>query len=130
LLAVLAGKEVLSQGKDEIVWPLNSKGSFSVKSFCSTYFDALDGRDFTAKSIWKSKAPTKVCFFAWATTLGKIPTDDMLKRRNFRGPGRCSMCLQEEEALDHLLVHCRWVSSLWDLALSLMGISWVQPSNM
>jgi len=36
LLAVLAGKEVLSQGKHEILWPLNSKGSFSVKSFCST----------------------------------------------------------------------------------------------
>jgi len=40
LLPVLAGKEVLSQGKDEIVWPLNSKGSFSVKSFYSTHFDA------------------------------------------------------------------------------------------
>jgi len=65
LLAVLAGKEVLSQGKDEIVWPLDSKGSFSVKRFCFTHFDALDGRDFAAKSIWKSKAPTKVCFFAW-----------------------------------------------------------------
>jgi len=38
LLAVLPGKEVLFQGKDEIVWPLNPKGSFSVKSFCSTQF--------------------------------------------------------------------------------------------
>ena len=24
----------------------------------------------------------------------------------------------------------RWVSSLWDLSLSLMGISWVQPSKV
>jgi len=124
-LAALAGKEVLSQGKDEMVWPLNSKRSFSVKSFCSTQFEALDGCDFVAKSIWKSKVPTKVCFFAWAATLGKIPTDDMLKRRNFRGLSRCSMCLEEEEAVDHLLVHCQWVSSLWDLFLSLMGISWI-----
>ena len=56
--------------------------------------------------------------------------DDMLKRRNFRGQSRCSMCLEEEEIVDHLLVHCRWVSSLWDLSLSLMGINWVQPSNV
>ena len=32
--------------------------------------------------------------------------------------------------MDHLLVHCRWVSSLWDLSLSLMGVNWVQPSNV
>ena len=44
-------------------------------------------------------------------------------------PSRCSLCLEEEETADHLLVHCRWVSALWDLALSLTGISWVQPSN-
>jgi len=69
-------------------------------------------------------------FFAWAATLGKIPTDDMLKRRNFRGPSRCSMCLEEKETVDYLLVHCQWISSLWDLSLSLMGISWVQPSHV
>ena len=79
--------------------------------------------------FWKSKAPTKVCFFAWEATIGKIPTDDMLKRRNFGGPSRCSMCLEEEETVDHLLVLC-WVSLLWDLALSLIGISWVQSSNV
>jgi len=94
LLAVLAGKEVLSQGKDEILWPLNSMESFSTNSFCSTHFEALDGHDFAAKSIRKPKAPTKVCFFAWAATIGTIPMDDMLKRRNFRGPSRCSMCLE------------------------------------
>ena len=59
LLAVLAGKKDLSQGNDEIVWPLNSKGSFSVKSFCSTQFEALDGCDFAAKSIGSLKLPHK-----------------------------------------------------------------------
>ena len=110
--------KALSQEKDEIVWPLNAKGSFSIKSFCSTHSDALDGYDLAAMSIWKSKAPTKVCFFVWAASIGKIPTDDMLRRRNFRGPSRRSLCLEEEETADHLLVHCRWVSALWDLALS------------
>jgi len=36
LLALIAGTQVLCQGNDEIVRPLNSKGSFTVKSFCST----------------------------------------------------------------------------------------------
>ena len=40
------------------------------------------------------------------------------------------MCLEEQETVDHLLVHCRWVSALWDLALSRMGISWIQPFDV
>ena len=39
------------------------------------------------------------------------------------------MCL-EEESIDHLFVHCQWISSLWFLVLSFMGISCVQPSNI
>jgi len=42
---------VSRNGNDEIVWPLNSKGSFIVKSFCSTQHAALEGRDVAAKSI-------------------------------------------------------------------------------
>jgi len=114
LLALLAGKEVLPQGNDVIVWPLNSKGSFSVKSFCSTQVEATICWDVAAKSIWNSRVPTKACFFAWAAAKGKIPTEDKLKRRNFSGPSRCLLCLEDEETVDNLLVHCWLVSSLWD----------------
>ena len=54
--------------------------------------------------------------------------EDMLKR-NFCCPHRRSMFLDEEESMDHLLVHCQWVSSLWDLSL-FDGVSWIQPSNV
>jgi len=40
------------------------------------------------------------------------------------------MCLEDEESVDHLFVHCHWVSSLWFLVLSLMGVCWAQPSNV
>ena len=33
LSSFLAGKEVFPQGNDEIVWPLNSKGSLSSRGF-------------------------------------------------------------------------------------------------
>jgi len=121
LLTLLASKEVLPQGNDVIVWPLDPKGSFFVKSFCSTQVEAMRCRDDGAKAIWNPKVPTKACFFAWAASKGKISTEDKLKRRNFIGLSRCSLCLEEEEFVDHLLVHCRWVSLLWDLSLSLMG---------
>jgi len=40
------------------------------------------------------------------------------------------MCLVKEGSVNHLFVHCQWVSSLWFLILSLVGISWAQPSNV
>jgi len=63
-------------------------------------------------------------------TLEKVPTEDFLKRRNFHGPSRCVLCRQEEETVHHLLVHCLWASSLWQLGLSLLGVSWVQPGKV
>ena len=127
LLAILASREVRDQVKDELIWPLDVKGAFNIKSFCKVVFDRPFGPDFPSTAIWRSNAPPKVCFFAWATTLEKVPTEDVLKRRNFHGPSRCVLCGQEEETVHHLLVHCQWASSLWHLGLSLTGGSWVQP---
>jgi len=53
----------------------------------------------------------------------------LLKRRNFDLASRCAMCLLEEESAYHLFAYYQWVSSLRSLALSLMGVSWVQPYN-
>ena len=53
-----------------------------------------------------------------------------MRRRNFHGPSRCVLCRGEEETVNHLLVHCVWVSSLWQLGLSLMGVCWVQPRKV
>ena len=74
------------------------------------------------------RPPFKNLKLPWVATNGKIPTKDMLKRRSFRSPSRCSMCLKEEEFADHLLVHCWWVSLLWDTSLS--NRASVQPSNV
>jgi len=46
LLALLANREDLPHSNDEIVWPHDSKLSFTVKSFCTTQFETLSGLDF------------------------------------------------------------------------------------
>ena len=62
LLALLIGKEVLPCGNDEIVWLLNSKGSFTVKSFCSTQYAAFDGWNFAASPFGSVKLPQEHFF--------------------------------------------------------------------
>ena len=35
------------------------------------------------------------------------------------------MCEEDEEIIDHLLIHCKSVKMLWNHFLSIVGISWV-----
>ena len=55
---------------------------------------------------------------------------DQLKRRGMTFANRCFMCEEEEETIDHLLIHCKIAKMLWDLILSIVGISWVFPNSV
>ena len=48
----------------------------------------------------------KVDFFAWEASWGKVMTLDQLKKRGRFLANRCYLCEEEEETLNHLLVHC------------------------
>ena len=41
-------------------------------------------------------------------------TFDQLKRRGMTFANRCFMCEEEEETIDHLLIHCKSAKMLWD----------------
>jgi len=104
--------------EDKIVCSLDSRGIFFVKSLSERMLGS-NQPNFPDKAIWKSKAPKAGYFFTWAASKGKVFTKITLKRRNFNSANRCAMGLEEEKLVDHLFVHCQWVSSLSVLALSL-----------
>ena len=52
--------------------------------------------------------PTKVGFFAWEASWGKILTLDQLKRKGRILANRCFLCEEEEEKMvEHLLLQCQ-----------------------
>ena len=59
--------------------------------------------------------------------LGKVLTLDQLKRRGMTFANRCFLCEEDEETIDHLLIHCKSAKMLWNLFLSIVGTSWVFP---
>ena len=93
-------------------------------------FDSTPAIDFPHRSIWNSAVPPKFGFFTWEATWGKVLTLDNLKRRGMTFANRCFLCEEDEETINHLLVHCRSAKMLWDLLLSIGGINWVFPSSV
>ena len=54
-------------------------------------------------------------------------TLDQLKRRGIPLVNRCFLCEEEEETIDHLLMHCSRAKMLWNLFLAIMDYNWVFP---
>ena len=80
-------------------------GSFSVKLF---YLLLAPARDllFPSRLVWNPWVPTKVGFFAWEASWGKVLTLEQLKKRGRALANRCFLCGEREETIDHLLLHC------------------------
>jgi hypothetical protein len=62
------------------------------------------------------KAPSRVAFFVWTVTLGKILTLDNLQKMNVIVMEWRYMCKQCGESIDHLLLHCEVVTEIWNVS--------------
>jgi hypothetical protein len=85
---------------------------------------------FPWKAIWKPRVPPRVTFFIWTVALGKILTADNLRRQNIILVNWCCMCRVDEETIDHLFLHCKVATKLWDTDLSLFRMHWVMPRRV
>ena len=52
---------------------------------------------------------------------------DQLKKRERALANRCFLCGEEEETVDHLLIHRSKARLLWDPFLAIIGVNWVFP---
>ncbi|RVW47197.1 putative ribonuclease H protein [Vitis vinifera] len=105
------------------------KGQFRVKE-AYNLLARSDDIGFPSRSIWVTRVPTKVCFFAWEATWGRVLTLDRLQRRGLQLPNRCFLCGCEEESVNHILLHCTVVRVLWDIVFGLVDVKWVFPETV
>ena len=79
-LLILQGNRLVFSLEDRAVWKETKNGNFFVKSLYST-FEPRCAVLFLWNIIWSPCVPTKVGFFAWEASWGKVLTLDHLKRR-------------------------------------------------
>ncbi|RVW34126.1 hypothetical protein CK203_084378 [Vitis vinifera] len=95
------------------------------------YISAEDNSPlFPEKEVWGSYAPLRTRFFAWEAVWGKISTIDMLMRRGWSMANRCNLCKENEETVNHILIHCDKTRDLWNLLFSSFGVVWVLPDSV
>ena len=116
-------------GEDMFWWVPLCKGIFEVKSFYRVLL-SFGSISFLWKSIWKSKTPPRVAFFAWTAACSKILTLDNLRRRGMVLVNRCWLCESDGESVDHLLLHCGAASALWNAFFAWFGPCWVMPCSV
>ena len=54
-------------------------------------------------------------------------TLDQLKRKGISLANRCFLCEEDEETIEHLLIHCSRAKMLWNLFLAIVDSNWVFP---
>ena len=129
LLLTIRGVRLIPLVEDRMLWKETSNGIFPVKSL---YNDLASRRVdlFPYGMIWSPSVPTKVSFFAWEASWGKVLTLDQLKKRGRALANRCFLCCEEEESIDHIPMHCSKARVLWELLFALFGVTWVLPFSV
>ncbi|WKA11091.1 hypothetical protein VitviT2T_028622 [Vitis vinifera] len=79
LLQVLRGFRITRE-EDSVCWKGGGSGQFKVKD-AYNWLDRPMDVVFPKNKIWMERVPTKIMFFAWKATWGKILTLDRLQKR-------------------------------------------------
>ena len=128
LLQILRNQRITME-EDLALWKGGKNGKFEVKEA----YELLISHStllFPKKGIWVENVPSKLAFFAWEATWGRVLTLDRLQKRGWQLPNRCYLCGMDEENVNHLLIHCTVARVLWGIVLGLVGAQWVFPESV
>ena len=123
-LSLIQAKRVLPFQEDMLLMKGAKDGCFSMKLFYSILATPR-AFIFPFRLVWNPWVPTKVSFFAWEASWGRILTLDQLKKRGRALANRCFLCGEGEEIVDHLLVHCPVARAVWELLLVIFEKAWM-----
>ena len=104
-LLFLHKKKIRSFQEDRMLLKETMIDGFSVRLMYRKLMHSLL-TNFPCRSIWNPIIPPKLDFFAWKASWGKVFTLDQLKRRGIPLVNKCFLCEDDQETIDHLLIHC------------------------
>jgi hypothetical protein len=126
LWALIQNVNLVEHTEDDIVWKLTGNGQYSAASAYKLQFFGLIESSLH-KLVWKAWAPPKVKNHAWLVLQNRLWTADRLRKRGWDNCGLCPLCKQTEETNNHLFVHCRFTTRIWEQIRDWLGIVGLHP---
>ncbi|WMV26598.1 hypothetical protein MTR67_019983 [Solanum verrucosum] len=74
--------------------------------------------------------PYKVDCFTWLLAKEAVLTQENLSKRGHQLASKCFLCGEQNETINHLVLHCKWTDQLWRMFICLKGIRWVKPGSI
>ncbi|XP_015969290.1 uncharacterized protein LOC107492746 [Arachis duranensis] len=113
--------------KDHLIWPYRNDGQYSVRSGYQaakkekdTKMETTQGKASTShnlkeiwKRIWRLPVPKKVKMFLWKAVHGILPVNANLHQHRSIPTPICSICQEQEETTEHMLLLCPWTRAVW-----------------
>jgi ribonuclease HI len=115
IVALRRGHIRLTDRDDELVWKKDPIGFYTPKAgYIALNIDPLQQNPkWWWKGLWKMKCPQKAKIFMWAALNNRIPTWEVLIKRQIEGPGRCALCKNANESTFHILITCPFTMKVW-----------------
>lgn len=95
----------------------------------SAYKTLNKSSSWPRKHIWRTKIPYKVNCFVWFVVKQACLTKDKLLRRGMQLRSIFLFCCETAETNNHLFLHCRVTTQLWDIFLTMIGLKWSMPQS-
>ncbi|KAK3221164.1 hypothetical protein Dsin_015134 [Dipteronia sinensis] len=107
--------KVIDTVSDSVSWDHDSSGQFSVKSFRKCMEDGHDQGEFVFKEVWLGICPPNIELFVWQLLHGRVLVREMLSRLGIPAGANleCPFCQDNGESIDHILLQCRQIWTLW-----------------
>lgn len=91
-----------------------NNGHFTVRSAYDMINNSINqGPYHSWNDIWKLQVPNRICAFLWLVSHKKITSNEVRAKRGFTTNGRCALCLEDIEDVDHIFRKCNEVRDIW-----------------
>ena len=106
----------ISPKSDKLIWTLDSKGLFSVKS---AYRISVDQEanpsqaEVPWKKLWKARLPERIKMLIWRIGNNSLPINENLSCRLEYIDPNCTLCKNGWESCVHLFFECPIARALW-----------------
>jgi hypothetical protein len=112
--------------EDDITWNSPAMGNIRRLPHISCNLFGLVESSLN-KIVWKAWATPNAKNYAWLALQYRLWTADRLRRWGWDNCGPCQLCNQTEENHDHLFVHYRFTTRIWELLKDWLGLQGTFP---